>query len=240
VCVVCVLAISAAGCEMLGLSEPEQPPPAPPTQNPPPSKPPAQAPPVAAQGDEEPKDYQRPEYPENQRRNPFVPDETVMRPIGSEPSAEDLRPLEPLEQFALGELSLAAIISEVVVPKAMFVDPQGFGHVVKEGDRIGRQGGIVVDIRDNEVDVRENGTEEGSPAQVRTMRLRDAELVASSSADGLSDNERAALEKLMTSEKGRRAIQQRFEDRAEGARAMDGAPIAPPRNSRYRAIEPPR
>ena len=156
--------------------------------------------------------------PESVRRNPFQPDPDVVQPVATK---VDDRPKEPLEQFALGELELAVIISEVAVPKAMFIDPQGFGHVLKEGDRLGRNGGVISDIRDNEVEVTEGTDEENGQSRLLTVKLREAE-IKSNDEDSLSEEEREALRKLLDSDEGRAALERSFRDATIGASTVEG------------------
>lgn len=233
---------TASACEFLGLdgsqttetpvTQPE-PPPAPPAPEP------VVQPPVSEEGE-----YARPEYPNNTRRNPFQPDLEVVTPANVETDGQQ-EALGPLERFALGELELVAIISEVAVPKAMFIDPEGFGHVLKEGDRIGRNSGVLSDIRDNEVEVTETtGEDEGQgQTRLRTMKLRDADLsVGGDSA--LTDEERAAIEKLLETEEGRKALEARYRDMALGASAVDDdvqpqRTSRPPPDPRFQGIAPP-
>ena len=102
--------------------------------------------------------------------------------------------MEPLEQYELAQLTLVAIITGTPVPKAMFLDSTRFGHIAKEGDRIGKDGGRITDIRSNEVEVTINsvgglGTvadledqndgpsrESGEPVTV-VIRLTDTDIV---------------------------------------------------------------
>ncbi len=224
------------GCELLGLSDPGTPPADPnPQQQPPRNTPPPNTPPAQPDAKaEEEKPYERPEYPENLGRNPFALDvETVMPSVVAK--VEEERPVEPLEQFTLSQLTLIGVISETAVPKAMFVDSDGFGHVVKEGDRIGRQGGIITDIRDNEVDIQEGGAENTqAPSSVRTLRLSDTEIRNSSDDNELSDAERQALDRLMKSEEGREKLranlrEQLNRENTQGQNTQNtGAGIAPP------------
>lgn len=229
------------GCELLGLdggSTPATPPTQPPAQTPPVNKVPVAAEPEKA----EEEDYQRPEYPENVRRNPFAPSNDVLMPILGTPVTDDddAPPLEPLQQYNIAQLELVAIISEIAIPKAMFTDPEGFGHVVKEGDRIGRQGGTIVDIRDNEVDVREiSGDEDEKQSRVMTIRLRSAEL-KSANGDDLSEAEREALERLLDTEEGRNALRRNLKDRAAGANAIEGGGVLPPGSTRGGGVAPPQ
>lgn len=203
------LGMCLAACE-----DAVQQPPPPPPQAPPPAEPVVEDVVEAAPQEE----YVRPEYPDTARRNPFMPSPEVVQPT---PTAIDgeVRALEPLEQFGLGQLKLVAIVSEVAVPTAMFVDPTGFGHFVKRGDRVGRNGGVIADIRENEVEVIEGGEDEDAQTLQRIVKLRDVELAVGEG--GLSEEERAALERLMQTEEGRQALQRSFQEMAPGANAVE-------------------
>ena len=205
---VALLGLGVSGCEFLGLGGSSN------TKAPPKKSKPAggggakdgPAGPSAKEEEDE-VEYERPEYPNQTRRNPFLPDMEVIQP--QEELAEgQLRPLEPLEKYAIGQLTLAAIISETAVPKAMFLDPKGFGHVVKEGDRVGQNGGKITDIRDNEVEVREVTDEEETQTRLTTVELRSRELKTEQDDDGLSDEEREALRRLLQSEDARKTARQ--------------------------------
>lgn len=228
------------GCEMLGLGGEETVTPPAQQAQAPPATPPAATPTPTPTPAAEPEEYQRPEYENMARRNPFQPDLEVVQPANL-PAAGDERTLEPLERFSIGELELVAIISEVAVPKAMFIDPEGFGHVLKEGDRIGRNSGTISDIRDNEVEVTETAGEDGGQTRLRTVKLRDAELAVGDDS-GLSDEERAALEKLLQTEEGRKAVEQRYRDMALGASAVEqpgGTPQGQAPPARFPGVRPP-
>jgi Tfp pilus assembly protein PilP len=221
------VSMSLTGCEALGLSDGQ------PAQNSPPPKkaskkaPKKEADAKAKEKAADSKEYERPVYPENVRRNPFQPEKEIIEPTVTE-NSDEVRPLEPLEQFDINRLSLVAIISSVVVPKAMFVDPNGVGHIVKERDRIGSQGAVIIDIRENEVDIQESSGEEGAGSRVRTIKLATDELKASSEGE-LSQEEREALERLLGSEQGRKQLR----DRLGGSEAppvnREGGGIAPPK-----------
>lgn len=240
---VLLVTVGLSGCELLGLSDTPQPATPPPAQTEaPPPKPVEEPPPKpkAVPGEE----YQRPDYPNMTRRNPFQPDLDVIKPAAVAAEAAEEK-LEPLERFALGELELVAIISEVAVPKAMFIDPEGFGHVLKEGDRIGRNRGILSDIRDNEVEVTETTGEEQTQTVLRTIRLREADLTVGDE-QALSDEEKAALDKLLSTDEGRQALEARYRDMALGASASEKGgqqpqgQQPPARDPRFQGTAPPQ
>lgn len=249
VCAIAGAVAASSGCEFLGLSGETETPPTQPEQEPtppgdqPPAEPVEQPTPARTAPAEE---YQRPEYPNMARRNPFQPDLEVVKPTNL-PADSDERTLEPLERFSLGELDLVAIISEVAVPKAMFIDPEGFGHVLKEGDRIGRNSGVLSDVRDNEVEITESSEEDRGQTRLRTIKLRDVELSTGGSA-GLSEEERAALEKLLSTDQGQEALERFRRDLALGANTVEGErqqsnqqqnDNARPRDRRFPGIRPP-
>ncbi len=232
-----VVTLSLSGCGLFDDA---------PSQGPPPKKakadneakvqPEAELKPIAVAGE-----YQRPEYP-GRRRNPFQPDPDVFQPAQTAIVGE-VRPLEPLEGFSLNQLSLVALISETSIPMAMFVDSDGLGHVVKEGDRIGRNGGVIVSIRDNEVEVRE-GSEDAEQfgGSSTTMRLRDLEL-ATGDGEGLSAQDRITLERLLQSEHGRQAIDdlRGGEQQSADESPVPGvSPSRPQGDARFQGTAPPR
>lgn len=240
----CSLVFGVSGCEMLGLSSDAGQQPTTPQPKKKAKKKKAADKKVAdakggdnkkAKGSDE--EYERPEYPENMRRNPFAPDPDVLAPVGVT-VIEETRKFEPLEKYSISQLELVAIISEVAVPKAMFIDPDGFGHLIKEGDRIGRQGGTVKDIRDNEVDVLETtGEDENAQSSVRTIRLTDTEIrQVEENSEELSGAEREALERLLRDPEARKELRSSLRERAleagaserEQRRKTNSSGIAPP------------
>lgn len=131
------------GCDLFGGDSPPGPPPAtPPTTASKPTK-------AETKTETKAEEYRRPDVPIGTRRDPFV-----FAPPKAEVEEENIeRQLEPLEGFDINQLKLVAILTGTVVPKAMFVDPTSFGHIAQEEDRIGRNGGRITDIRDNEVEI---------------------------------------------------------------------------------------
>lgn len=219
-----IVALSAGGCEFLGLDGSASDAPADANKKQPqaPKVDPELAPPDAAAKAEMEPEYERPSYPDQIRRNPFLPEMTVIRPSRSVGNSE-VRTKDPLEQYSLGQLSLVAIISSVAVPKAMFLDPEGFGWVVKKGDRVGLNGGSVSDIRDNEVEVREVSEGLDSETRLTTLKLRNDQL-RDDDDEGLSDEERDALRRLLDSEQGRRALQESLDSGSKQSGQNAGAP----------------
>lgn len=121
--------------------------------------PPAEATPEAEAAPKEPapvgdgkkelaEETKRKEYPLG-RRDPFV----FTPPAPATADSQEDRELGPLEHFDIAQLRLVAIVTGTAVPKAMFVDSTNFGHVAKEGDRIGRDGARITAIRGNEVEI---------------------------------------------------------------------------------------
>ena len=84
-------------------------------------------------------------------RDPFRSFLQDLEQKGPEQQGLDDSPRSATEVYAVGEYTIIGIITGTPVPKAMVVDPTGFGHVIRPGDRIGKQGGRVVAIYANEV-----------------------------------------------------------------------------------------
>lgn len=179
---IALVAFATTACGIFD-DDPVAPPPAAPAPaaEAPPKKP---APVVAKKPEVE--ETKRKEYPQG-RRDPFV----FSPPPPTTEDAQEDRELGPLEHFEVNQLKLVAIVTGTALPKAMLVDSTGFGHVAKEGDRIGRNGGRITAIRDNEVEITvspsqasasddPDSAEDGNPEETESapiiIRLSDTEL----------------------------------------------------------------
>ncbi|MEM6961446.1 MAG: hypothetical protein AAF550_06875 [Myxococcota bacterium] len=98
-----------------------------------------------------------------QNRDPFRGYARVfkVRPSGS------VQRRVTMPSVAIDEMSLIAIVSGSDQPRAMLVDPQGVGHVVKRGEYIGR------------AEIVQTGGEDAMPVTLnwRVDRIRPAEVV---------------------------------------------------------------
>ncbi len=116
----------------------------------------AAPPPVVAKKASKKEEYRRPETGGVPRRDPFffeppAPKEEC-RP--GDPSCDDENAKDyATSAFPIRSLRLVAIVSGSARPKAMFIDGTGLGHIVEVDDRVGSEGGVVRDIRTNEVEV---------------------------------------------------------------------------------------
>ena len=104
-----------------------------------------------------------------------------------------------LDQYAIEQLRLVALVGGIDPPRAMLVDPAGVGHVVKRGQYVGRASVIqptggsgasyevnwrVDRIRDGDlVLVRDDPTNPEVPSATRVIPLRTDEYHASSQGD---------------------------------------------------------
>jgi hypothetical protein len=155
------------------------------------------------------------------RRNPFAPDDEMEEEEEPVEERPDNRNLGPLQKHKIGEYRLAGIISEVAVPKAMFIDPEGTGHLIKEGDNLGRKGGFIKDVRDNEVEIEIPPEGDNGKAQRVTVKLREAAM-PSEQEDELSEEEQETLKRLLESEEGRKAVRESYQQQATpGANASE-------------------
>ncbi|MBF0271438.1 MAG: pilus assembly protein PilP [Magnetococcales bacterium] len=85
------------------------------------------------------------------------------------------RPREPLEAFQLDSLKLVAILrsKDGWPPAAMVQDPQGKGHLVRQGVHIGTREGEVTEINDGVVTIREPPPSASGAPRIVTLRLHE-------------------------------------------------------------------
>lgn len=88
-------------------------------------------------------------YDPNGRRDPFR--STAWDKLEAE--HEDVR--GPLEQFDVGQLSLVAVVWDTGNPRALVQDPSGQSYIVREGTKVGKNAGRVIQIGDSSVVVKE-------------------------------------------------------------------------------------
>ena len=84
------------------------------------------------------------------RRDPFVPLTQIRKPVGD--SGE---PMTPLQRFELGQYRLLAVIVGKGEPRAMVQAPDGKTYILKEGLKIGKNGGVIIDINSYVIQVEE-------------------------------------------------------------------------------------
>ncbi len=112
------------------------------------------------------------EYKGLEGRDPFkepalelIREETI--PLGPLVGATQV-----LERYELDQLKLKGVIWGVDDPKALILDPAGQTHVVKKGQRMGKNRGKIVEIREEELIIMESYGNRGRYSfQTRVMRL---------------------------------------------------------------------
>jgi len=92
-----------------------------------------------------------PIYDPEGKRDPFV----SFSSKGEELASEEQTALLPLQRYDLGELKMVGVIWGSKGPKALVEDAVGEGYTVSIGERIGRSSGVVTQITDTEITVRE-------------------------------------------------------------------------------------
>lgn len=75
--------------------------------------------------------------------------------------------INPLEKFPPEDYKLIMIISGTAVPKAIMVDPDGGRHVVRKENRIGNRNGVIDEITEFEVIVKEPFEENDTILSIR-------------------------------------------------------------------------
>jgi type IV pilus assembly protein PilP len=88
-------------------------------------------------------------YDPTGKRDPF-------RSFVRDKLSEDALVESPLEQFELGQLTISGVVWQADRRRALVLDPAGQAYVVKTGDRIGKNDGVVTEIGDSSLVVLES------------------------------------------------------------------------------------
>ena len=78
----------------------------------------------------------------------------------------------PLEEYDLSKLSVAGLVWKAEKRRALVIDPSGQGYVVKEGDKIGKNNGRVLEIGDSSMRVREEYVDFHGEATTKEIDMR--------------------------------------------------------------------
>lgn len=89
-------------------------------------------------------------YQSDGRRDPFVPLTLIRTPIN-----EGGAPLTPLQRFELSQYRLTAVLVGIDEPRAVVSAPDKKTYILKEGMKIGKNGGVIIEITDQVVLVEE-------------------------------------------------------------------------------------
>jgi len=76
--------------------------------------------------------------------------------VKDELHADVLDVQSPLEQFELGQLTISGVVWQADRRRALVLDPAGQAYVVKTGDRMGKNDGVVTQIDDSSLVVLES------------------------------------------------------------------------------------
>jgi type IV pilus assembly protein PilP len=88
-------------------------------------------------------------YDPTGKRDPF-------RSFVKDKLREDIEIESPLEQFELGQLTISGVVWQADRRRALVLDPSGQAYVVKTGDRLGKNDGVVTEISDSALVVLES------------------------------------------------------------------------------------
>lgn len=102
------------------------------------------------------------------KRDPFEP----FLKAAAKGEGPDLSALPPLLRYDLGELRYVGLIWGVKGPRALVEDAEGKGYTVKVGTRIGRLGGTVLRISEQEITVGEETRDSQGTRLVREVAMK--------------------------------------------------------------------
>lgn len=103
-------------------------------------------------------------YDPSNKRDPFRPCD-----LSNRTSFDVAR--TPLQGVEVTELSLTAVIEQGDEARALVETPDGVGHSIKKGDKIGLRGGEVVEITPEAVDVLESETDFTGETKTKTVQI---------------------------------------------------------------------
>ena len=86
------------------------------------------------------------------KRDPFMP---FIKIIGKEEETEDGSLVPPIKRYDLQEFRIAGILWIEGEPRAMVVDPEKNTYYLAVGDEIGNKGGVILEIRNSGILVKE-------------------------------------------------------------------------------------
>ena len=86
------------------------------------------------------------------KRDPFY---SYLAEVEATNEASMQRKREPTETFELDQYRLTGLVTGTSQPRALVEDPEGRGHVVKLGARLGKRGGVVSRISSDAIVVTE-------------------------------------------------------------------------------------
>jgi type IV pilus assembly protein PilP len=101
---------------------------------------------------------------------PFMPQPVVKAPVGGKPGRK-VQDLLPIQRFDTEKFKVSGIIAGVNENRALVIDPNGKGYVVKEGMQIGSNEGQIKRITANTVEVEERFADDSGKVRKRLVKL---------------------------------------------------------------------
>lgn len=115
-------------------------------------------------------------YNSEGRRDPFEPYRSVRAALETSVEnrgAKQESDLTPLERWELDQIRIIAILWDGQNPRAMVLTPEGTSHTVTRGVKIGRNFGVIRDIKEGAIVVAEKIFVNGkAKTEIQTMELR--------------------------------------------------------------------
>jgi type IV pilus assembly protein PilP len=109
------------------------------------------------------------------KRDPFF---SYLAEVEATTRTAEQRRREPTESFELDQYRLTGVVTGTAQPRAMVEDPEGKGHAIKIGTRLGKRGGVVTRVSTEGIIVTEEFlTPTGDKVRVPiTIKLPQSEL----------------------------------------------------------------
>ena len=100
-------------------------------------------------------------------RDPFVPLTAIERPLG-DPNA----PITPLQKYDLAQYRLIGVVIGRGEPRALVVSPDKKSYILKRGEKIGKNGGVVIDVTSESVLVEERYYDFSDTVRTRMQEIK--------------------------------------------------------------------
>ena len=122
-------------------------------------------------------DASAPPAAEQEVKSAFVYDPTSLRDpfvsliVEKKSAVEDAAPMTPLQTFEIVSLRLIGIITGKGEPRAMVLAPDGKSYILSKGIKIGRNSGVVTEIRADTVLVEEKYYDFSGDVRKNTLEI---------------------------------------------------------------------
>lgn len=112
-------------------------------------------------------------YQQEGRRDPFEPFRRVRAAMVGAAGSTQVSDLSALERWEIDKIKIIAVLWDTQNPRAVVMTPDAATHTVAKGTKIGRNFGVIKDIREGEIIVAEKIFVDGkSKTEIQVIELK--------------------------------------------------------------------